>query len=573
MAALRTGRTKLLAGVVASVIAVGAAVAAPHESQGGHATLTPTRPSIGPVNDGLPRQWFGTVAATAATGGSVKTTSQANVTFTLRTIRRHTYRGVSTNDYQYLPRGKIDISISGTAGVCRYWGSGMTSLRPADGRLDIRVIKRAGHLARATYIGSGEGLTGGPRIDTSYTCGPGPPESSQTGLDWFSTYTNTPAVSAGPRPIRPTAKGLNGVATLGEPVRSTGGKWKWCLKRARAASCTTGHEELAADTGGPYLADRASEVTLDGSGSTGEITRYSWRFIPGEACPKTTILSNSVKVGSTPAVVPLCTLGVTLTVFDAQGRKSSASTEIRVRGRTRGFRMPNVMHAESTAKSPLIDDPPLYHPGIDYGNPKDGRTTLGLNVSACTKEPVTRPILCPAANDVASRLGKQYTLAQVRDPGGPFDGFSYVSGTTLTIERLGILNYWFTPGAPPVAPGKPNWWTWNQFNGVDVAGFLAAISAHEGMGLPGRLETGHSGRLQQWITKENGRFDPRHLIENYFDRDAKSLQNRVDIELGAIDVVLDDESADRPDAAPIWSGSVWLYDPEDDMWRLRHTSI
>jgi hypothetical protein len=220
------------------------------------------------------------------------------------------------------------------------------------------------------------------------------------------------------------------------------------------------------------------------------------------------------------------------------------------------------MHREKRTEDSRINDPPFAHPGEDYGD-KNGGIVIGLNVSACRDQSRGAPFLCPDVPG-GSGLGKRYTLATVHDPGGPFNGFSYVASAPLTIERLGILNYWFLPGGPIVAPGQPNFYDYNKARGADVDGFIAAAAAHEGMGLGGRLSTGHSGRLQAHISVPDREFDPRRTLEAMFHRKRNTLRDDIDRELSSISAVL--ATGTRDPLPEIWSGKLWLYDPELQQW-------
>jgi hypothetical protein len=249
-------------------------------------------------------------------------------------------------------------------------------------------------------------------------------------------------------------------------------------------------------------------------------------------------------------------------VFGEKGKRAQTSARVRVRPRTGDFTTPAVKHEEKRIEDTRINDPPFEHPGEDYGD-QNGGIVLGLNVSACRRGSGAAPFLCP---DVAggSGLGKRYTLATVHDPGGPFDGFVYVATAPLTIERLGILNYWFLPGGPIVAPGQPNFYDYNRTHGIDVDGFIAAAGAHEGMGVAGRLATGHSGRLQAYISVPDRDSDPRRTIEPKFGRARNALRDEIDRELSNLSTLL--FTATRDPLPEIWSGKLWLYDPELETW-------
>jgi hypothetical protein len=435
-----------------------------------------------------------------------------------------------------------DGKMSGTFRTCRY-GFGPLKLR-----VEGTIVIRAAHDSPTGFrydLNGGGGPTTVPYREQCST--PGTPRTStQVSFSW-----NSSSPSPVYRPPRLTGRiegrqdGNHGVVT-------------WNLVGQADESCDELKARASART-----ALRAARVMLDGSASTpkGCIRAYKWSFAPGANC-RAAALKPSTKSGPTPTIVPLCSLGATLTVVGDNGKRATVSTEIRVLPREAGFRTPRVEHEEKREEDPRIDDPPFTHDGEDYGA-RNGGIVIGTNVSACRDGSRGPPFLCP---DVGSGtgLGKRYTLATVHDPGGPFDGFSYVESAPLTIERLGILNYWFLPGGPPVAPGKRSFFDYNRLHGTDVRGFLTAASVHEGMGRPARLSTGHSGRLQAHISVPDREFDPRRILESRFGRARNRLRDDLDRELSDISVLL--ATATRDPLPEIWSGKLWLYDPELERW-------
>lgn len=333
-------------------------------------------------------------------------------------------------------------------------------------------------------------------------------------------------------------------------------------------------DELMADAGGPYKVPRAGRVTLNGAGSTGKIVSYKWHVGPAAGCHGT--LKTTTKAGPTWGFVALCSLHVTLTVTDRERKTDSASTTVQVVPREAGFRIPPVQHTEDPSDR-RVDDLPFVHPGAGYG------ITFGANVSKCGPKTgiAAGPQLCPpwgASGGKKTGRGGRYTLAKVHDAGGPFDGFTYVGSAPITIERIGLLNPYFLPGGPRFLPNQPSIWDYNTAHGVsvnnstepvDMAGLVAAMHAHEGMGLAGRLSTGHSGRLQAWVKDPDG--DPRQQIEDRFGTDQQAVQDEVDRELGAIELTLFQASKDP--LPVIWTGQMWFYDREDGVWRQEEMTV
>ena len=485
----------------------------------------------------FPKSFTGVIAwdldRTFDGGGEVE---DWNVKMTLHrkqvTAYRAWYEGSALAD------GKMD----GTFRTCVY-GFGPVKLR-VQGTLSI-------HDSRESPTGFAYDFNGGGgpvRVPFREKCEtPGEPQTStQVTFSWNSGSPSPPY--RGPRiagRIEARQEGNHGVVTwnlMGQEEES-------CDELRARASRTTSH--------------RAERVTLDGSASGPRncIRAYKWAFEPGDNCHGAA-LKESTKTGPTPTIVPLCSLDATLTVIGEKGKRATTSARIRVRPRTDGFTTPDVTHNEVRVDDARINDPPFAHPGEDYGD-QNGGIVLGLNVSACRQGSRGAPFLCP---DVGSGtgLGKRYTLTTVHDPGGPFDGFLYVATAPVTIQRVGILNIWFLPGGPIVAPGQPNFYDYNRTHGSDVASFIAAASAHEGMGVTGQLATGHSGRLQAYISVPDRDSDPRRTIEPKFGRGRNALRDEIDRELSSLSTLL--FTATRDPLPKIWSGKLWLYDPELGTW-------
>ena len=308
---------------------------------------------------------------------------------------------------------------------------------------------------------------------------------------------------------------------------------------------------LRADPGGPYTVRRANRIRLDGSGSSPrrEITNYIWKFKMIDADCEEGQLTQTRKRGRTTRIAVLCGLRVTLTVVARDGDHDSASTIVRVRPRgPKGWRT-RLLHREKTGDPQTPREPPqAISVGGEYGFALDG----ALNASDCgTQNPDL--ILCPPKPPGRSWLGEGYELARVDDPNGPFDGFSYVASTSLTVKRAALIN-------PSILPGSA-FYQHNLGAGRDIAGFLAAVRQHEGMG-NGTPGTGHSQIMKAILGTPNG--NPRRVIERLFAPSREGARKRVDKALHAIDRRLDEESEDPlPD---IWTGTLDFFEPYQGKW-------
>lgn len=322
-----------------------------------------------------------------------------------------------------------------------------------------------------------------------------------------------------------------------------------------SASPAAGECNPVAEAGGPYSTMRATPVTLDGSGSKGDITSYTWSFTPGINCPSGTALRTAAKTGAKVPVTPLCNLIATLRVKDGQGR--SATDTAVVLAKARAFDPASISHTEQPLL-PVGLDPRTPQRGIippaTVGGPPSG--VAALNVSKCSKDVVS--ILCPFLKwpygGKRSRLDHGYTLAKVADPGGPFDGFFYVDTATMSIDRIALFNPWLVPFGPAGKGAKANFYIYNHTLGTTVDTYLDRVRDHEGEGLAGAPLTGHTGALRAKVASSPENFDPNRSLEDLWAPSKTSAQALVDVFLSALEQDLKQATADP--LPPIWGGGL-----------------
>jgi hypothetical protein len=303
---------------------------------------------------------------------------------------------------------------------------------------------------------------------------------------------------------------------------------------------------LDANPGGPYSVKRAGKVKLNGSRSTPKkkIKEYRWKLKPIAAdCPAGTPLKATRKEGKKIKFVALCAVEATLTVIGKDGDRDSESATVNVVPRgPKGWRTP-FEHRERTGDPRTPKDAPSATSagGGAYGFSIFG----GLNVSDCGRNSDTSEILCPFA-DGGSWLGDGYKLDTVDDPKGPFDGYAYVKSSDLKVKRAALIN-------PSIAPGSA-FYEHNLQAGRDVAGFVAAIRQHEGLG-NGTPRSGHSLIMKTILESPDG--DARRVAEALFAPSKNGAQKAVDKALRAIDKRLDTESDDP--LVDIWTGDIVFF--------------
>jgi hypothetical protein len=496
-----------------------------------------------PANDGLPKRWAGTTDVYVKTIPPLRT--HTVVTFTLSTKELQVGRTV----YSYRPTGTIDVAqTAGSDGRCTFTrGARRLAIPSQRGVLVVTVAKLPNGRRKVTYSGHGDalGLTGPLTI----AC----PE-----LTTNTTTDEGAWLNIGPdRTIQATAKILQG--TYSYPDGS--GVWKHCLARNAkdAESCKAEELQAIASTTG---AVRGGTVTLDGSKSKKDITSYTWELAPGADCPSGTTLRTTTLTGAKVSFTLLCSLEATLTVSDG-GDEDSTTIEVPVRPRP--------------SKTPFarrsVDGGPGAPTALPSSSCVSGTCTAsidgGLNLPDCPGTPQPgSAIICPLLSGASTWLDHGYTLATVADPKGPFDGFSYVASSTLEVKRVELINANLLPGGARERDGN-TFYGFNKAKGADVDGFIAAIRQHEGLGAPGRPQTGHSRIIQADLQASTG--DPRRQIEKLIAPAASDVQKQADEALRDLDTTIDGNSADP--LPTIWTGTLWFWDDYAGLWRSGAISV
>jgi hypothetical protein len=337
----------------------------------------------------------------------------------------------------------------------------------------------------------------------------------------------------------------------GTVTASESGSWKVILGRAE--------KDPVAKAGGPYSVERAATVTLDGSKSTTRhkpMRSYRWKFAPGEDCegfsPRGVTMT-----GKTVKVVPLCSLTATLEVEDDEGHTDSDVARIKVKPRTSGWRTPFSRRTEDGgARAPT--GTPSARTLPDGG--VEGSLFVGLNASDCGQEKPGAAIVCPIPSGRFTWAGNGYEIDKVSNPGGPFDGYSYVRSSILEIKRVELV-------AAGILPGSA-WYQNTVALQGDAAGFLAAVRLHEGLGA-GRANTGHSQIIRDEARKPSG--DVRRELEKLAAPTESGLTSKADAKVTEIDARIDSLSNDPlPD---IWTGKITYFHPASNQYLLAEVKV
>jgi hypothetical protein len=241
-----------------------------------------------------------------------------------------------------------------------------------------------------------------------------------------------------------------GKGHAGDPLRgssSSEGKVEWNLDpRYREGG-------LRAVAGGPHSVQRGRKVQLDGSLSTPKrkIKSYRWTYTLGPSCPKGT--RPAEKSGSTKATtsfVVLCRVHALLTVRDGKGHEATDTAVVTVQPRPASiWRTTTDFGVRRDVSLPGFTVPTVYPDGPSVVTHALLRCPDGIGV------------------EVFCTYGKaRYQLAPpVDDPGGPFNGWSYVGAPQMKIDKVAFMNPFLEPNAPPPDPRTLNWYWYNASQG------------------------------------------------------------------------------------------------------------
>jgi hypothetical protein len=114
---------------------------------------------------------------------------------------------------------------------------------------------------------------------------------------------------------------------------------------------------------------------------------------------------------------------------------------------------------------------------------------LGINVNSCSHTTAAKPGFCPVPQN-GTYLDHGYEIKTIpRDGNEPFGGYDYIVGITLKIVETGVFDPYMDPNGPvpcetshPGVCASENWYQANVKKPKRLAGFLATLHRHEGMG-------------------------------------------------------------------------------------------
>jgi hypothetical protein len=256
---------------------------------------------------------------------------------------------------------------------------------------------------------------------------------------------------------------------------------------------------------------RGGTVKLDGSASRGRIRDYAWTFKP---TGQSGVLpdASAKKQGATAEVILLDSMEVTLTVSNGD-RSDKRSVQVAVTPRE-SFETTFEQAAEDRQPDSLRP----YYQALDPVKAGDPTFEIvlsgGENVCAFDPPAAGEPIHILHPDPEKAPPDEIYTLRQVADRDGPWDGFSYVEGWKAKVKRQTRLNKYILPDGPPSYVGMKNFYEGNLELGYAVEAYLAAVRKHEQL---------HSDRMERSLQSK----DPAKDVEKSIGKDETQLREKI----------------------------------------------
>jgi len=266
----------------------------------------------------------------------------------------------------------------------------------------------------------------------------------------------------------------------------------------------------------PSPIQRADQITLSASASTGAITRYEWEFAPiGEDCLLTPEGAAARLTGVSVTFQTLCDFTAQLKVSNDQS-SDTTSLPITVSAR-RGEAWKSKFKTQAGpgfTKRVFADE---IHFGMNQCSLHGEDSTTGHMIHT------------DAENNRTWREGG-YVLAQVQDA-GPFQGAWYVQSQTLRVDRKERVNTAFLPG------GEVYQLNQSKNNLRDIQALIEQIRAHE---------AAHSALVQEKLLQLGSEGDPASRIEKLVGGSGEdAFQFLVDYQVRDVETVLQEATADE----------------------------
>jgi hypothetical protein len=287
---------------------------------------------------------------------------------------------------------------------------------------------------------------------------------------------------------------------------------------------------------------RGAKAHLDATASIGHPARYKWTVDP-KRCPGRrgeTAAAASHEAATWDTVV-LCDAGVKLEVWNDEGKHEEKTLAV----------SPAARVWKTTFEQ---KDPQPFDAAFIAGAYEFGRNVCAEGGAANDKVHHT---------DARSWQDSGYTASQVADPGGPFDGWTYVESATVKVERIPQFNSTLAPGgfidllnSDCGAQKDPKLDT--RCRKEVMARLLHQVKAHE---------AAHGLLMKKELENWTGAKDPAQQIEPMCSAKKAPVINEADNAIRALDIALTaassearvkQELAKDPEFAE--DGKIWVLD-------------
>jgi hypothetical protein len=315
-------------------------------------------------------------------------------------------------------------------------------------------------------------------------------------------------------------------------------------------------KKLKAIPGGPYTTERGTPLQLDGSKSTGSITKYTWTFSPGSGCPAGLSLDSAELTGSQLSATVLCPVTAKLTVTDG---KSTDSASVPVSVAARDWETPFSMSGEGTDTGPMAT-PPWFN-SMGYAGYEGGASVCGLCKGTADED----TNLHPPAKGGSWEESKGYELSQVTEPGGPFDTYWYVTDYDMEMNRMIVVNPFIQPpgsGGKELPYAMGSFYQKNKDSGYDPDKYLEGVRQHE---------QDHADRMKAALAAK----DPAKTIEPLINTDKNAIKNKADATLHATekDICTKSSDASHPPMRVTWTGKMLFPTSDTNQWKEGETDV
>jgi hypothetical protein len=174
-------------------------------------------------------------------------------------------------------------------------------------------------------------------------------------------------------------------------------------------------------------------------------------------------------------------------------------------------------------------------------------------------------LLHPAPKGGSWESGGGYEIANVEEPGKPFDGYWYIAKYEVGMNRKTVVNPYILPlasGGKELPYALGSFYQHNLDAGYDVDGYIAGVRKHE---------QDHTDRMKQALRSA----DPAQEIEKIIEKDKDAVKNTADTKLRDTEKLICRKSSDasQPPMAETWTGKLLFPMADNNVWKEGTTGV